>query len=102
MEYKFAFIYDNRSLPARCERDLGSDRARSILELGCFGSSAIEAKRIELYFLPGFRESVGVKIGRSNFSPETVLQQGFDALPLKKRFTESLKALQDMDLERSS
>ena len=47
------------------------------------------------YFLLSFRESVGVKIGVSNFSAETDVQQEFDAPSLKKRFTESLKALQD-------
>ena len=50
---------------------------------------------IAQYFLPSFRERVGVKIGVSNFSAETDVQQEFDAPSLKKRFTESLKALQD-------
>jgi len=49
--------------------------------------------------LPSFREPVGVKIGVSNFSAQTHVQQEFDAPPLKKRFTESLKALQDKVLE---
>jgi hypothetical protein len=49
--------------------------------------------------LPSFRELVGVKIGVSNFSAETHVQQEFDAPSLKKRFTESLKALQDKVLE---
>jgi len=49
--------------------------------------------------LPSFRELVGVKMGVSNFSAETHVQQEFDAPRLKKRFTESLKALQDKVLE---
>lgn len=38
-------------------------------------------------------------MGVSNFSAETHVQQEFDASRLKKRFTESLKALQDKVLE---
>jgi hypothetical protein len=38
-------------------------------------------------------------MGVSNFSAETHVQQEFDAPRLKKRFTESLKALQDKVLE---
>ena len=36
-------------------------------------------------FLPSFRERVGVKIGVSNFSAETHMQQDFDAPSLKKK-----------------
>jgi hypothetical protein len=56
-------------------------------------------RAIGQYFFPRFRERVGVKIGVSNFSAEIDVQQGLDALSLKKRFTESLKALQDNVLE---
>jgi hypothetical protein len=51
------------------------------------------------YFLPSLRESVGVKIGVSNFSTQTHVPQGFDAPSLEKRFPQSLKALQDKVLE---
>jgi hypothetical protein len=51
------------------------------------------------YFLLSFREWVGVKIGVLNFSAQTHVQQEFDAPPLQKRFTESVKALQDKVLE---
>ena len=39
---------------------------------------------IAQYFLPSFRELVGVKTGVSNFSAETHMQQEFDAPSLKK------------------
>ena len=54
--------------------------------------------RREQPFLVNYRESVGVKIGVSNFSPETLTGQVFDAPHAKKRFTESLKPLQGKDL----
>ena len=41
------------------------------------------------------RESVGVKIEVLNFGATMFVLQEFEALCLKKRFTESLKALQD-------
>jgi hypothetical protein len=62
-------------------------------------SSSLHSQPIEQYFLPGLRESVGVKIGVSNFSAQTHVAQGFDAPRLKKRFPQSLKALQDKVLE---
>ena len=57
------------------------------------------AAAIAPYFFASFRESVAVKIGVSNFSAETDVQQQFDASSLKKRFTESLKALEGKVLE---
>ena len=56
-------------------------------------------RAIGLYFLPSFREPVDVKIGVWNFSAETNVWQWFDTPSLKKRFTESLEALQDNVLE---
>jgi hypothetical protein len=51
------------------------------------------------YFLLSLRQWVGVKIGVSNFLAQTHVQQEFDAPSVKKRLTESLKALQDQVLE---
>ncbi|MEG4045151.1 hypothetical protein QUA25_09365 [Microcoleus sp. Pol17C6] len=51
------------------------------------------------YFLLSLRQWVAVKIGVSNLSAQTHVQQEFDAPRVKKRLTESLKALQDKVLE---
>ncbi len=53
--------------------------------------------RPEQHFLPSLRESVGVKIGVSNFSAETLTGQEFEAPHPKKRFTQMLEPLQDKD-----
>lgn len=51
------------------------------------------------YFLLSLRQWVGVKIGVSNFSAQTHVQQDFDAPSVKKRLTQSVKALQDKVLD---
>ncbi|MEG4861532.1 hypothetical protein QUB75_29565 [Microcoleus sp. K1-B6] len=51
------------------------------------------------YFLLSLRQWVGVKIGVSNFSHQTHVQQEFEAPSVKKRRTQSVKALQDKVLE---
>ncbi len=72
-----------------------------VFVMGCAGIG--ESTPAELYrrpeqpFLPSLRESVGVKIGGSNFSAETLTGQEFEAHHPKKRFTERLKPLQGKD-----
>jgi hypothetical protein len=73
-----------------------------VFMMGCadIGESAPAGlcRRPEQPFLPSLRESVGVKIGVSNFSAETLTGQEFEAPHPKKRFPQRLEPLQGKDL----
>ena len=56
-------------------------------------------RAIGLYFLLSFREWVGVKMEVLDFGAIVYVLQGFEALSLKKRFTEKLKLMCDNGLE---
>lgn len=77
-----------------------------VFVMGCadIGESAPAGlcRRPEQPFLLNHRESVGVKIGVSNFSAETLTGQEFEAHHPKKRFTERLKPLQGKDFPEKS
>ncbi|MGL4376971.1 MAG: hypothetical protein ACRCT1_11075 [Microcoleaceae cyanobacterium] len=74
-----------------------------VLVMGCADigervPSAGRCRMPEQPFLLNHRESVGVKIGGSNFSAETLTGQVFDAPHPQKRFPQRIEPLQGKDL----